>query len=131
MQSHGKSGYFSGFSTLSLIVGILFLCVCLIFWWFTRLGAIVLFGFAMLFGGLANGWAFHVLDRMSEAGYEIGYWRWFWQDLKVYSEYWRIAPQKGWSRSALTGALFCILLAAVFLLSIPIFAPNVPSVFGQ
>jgi hypothetical protein len=92
------------------------------------LRAVVLFGFAMLFGGLANGLAFHVLDRMDEAGYEIGYRRWLRQDLRVYAEYWRIAPQKGWSRSVLTGALLCFLLAAVFLLSIPIFAPNA---FGQ
>jgi hypothetical protein len=128
MEPHSKSGYFSGLSILSLLVGILFLVVCLIFWWFTRFKAVVLFGFAMLCGGFANSLAFHILDRMDEAGYEVGYWRWFWQDLKIYSEYWHIAPQKGWSRFALAGALFCFLLDAVFLLSTPIFAPNV---FGQ
>ena len=37
MGTRINSGYFSGFSVLSLIVGIGFLCVCLIFWWFTRL----------------------------------------------------------------------------------------------
>jgi len=32
----------------------------------------------------------------------------------------RFAPLKGWSRSALCGALVCSLLAAMFLFSIPI-----------
>ena len=128
MESQSKSGYFSGLSTLSLVVGLLFICVCLIFWWFTRFRAIVLFGFAMLFGGFANSLAFRVLDRMNGAGYEVGYWRWFSKDLEIYREYWRVAPHKGWPRSALIGALVCFLLAAVFMFSIPIFAPNV---FGQ
>jgi len=103
----------------------MFLCVCLIFWWFTRFRAIILFGFTMFFAGVANSLAFRILDRMDEAGYEIGYWRWFGQDLKTYAEYWRIAPQKGWSRSTLTGVVICVLLAGCFLLSIPIFTPNV------
>src|SRR5215469_18867636 len=104
MGTHSQSRAFSGFSTLSLIVGVMFLCVCLIFWWFTRFRAVALFGFAMFFGGIANSLAFRLLDRINEPGYEVGYWRWFWQDLRIYSEYWRIAPQKGWTRSALTGA---------------------------
>ena len=128
METHRQSGAFSGFSTLSLIVGVMFLCVCLIFWWFTRYRAVVLFGLAVFFGAIANSFAFRVLDCMDEAGYEIGYWRWFWQDLRIYSEYWRVAPQKGWSRFAVTGAVICFLLAGFFLLSIPIFAPNV---FGR
>lgn len=128
METPGQSGTFSGFSTLSLVVGVVFLCICLIFWWFTRFRAVVLFGFGMFFGGIANSLAFRLLDRMDEAGYEVGYWRWFWQDLRIYFEYWRIAPQRGWSRSALTGAVICFLLAGFFLLSIPIFAPNV---FGR
>lgn len=34
-----------------------------------------LFGAAMLLGGLANGLAFLVLDRMSSLGYPVGIWR--------------------------------------------------------
>jgi hypothetical protein len=126
MENHVSSGSFSGFSILFLIIGIGFLCVCLIFWWFTHLQAILLFGLAMLFGGFANSLAFLVLNRMDEAGYRVGYWRWFSEDLRLYAEDWRIAPLKGWSRSALSGALVCFLLAAVLLFSI--FAGNV---FGR
>lgn len=76
----------------------------------------------MLFGGFANSLAFRVLNRMDKAGYKVRYWRWFTEDLRLYSEYWRIAPAKGWSRSALSGAIVCFLLAAVFLFSIPTIA---------
>ena len=109
---------------LSLIIGIGFLCVCLILWWFIRQKAMILFGVAMLFGGIANSRACLVLDRMDAAGYDVGYWRWFPKDLKLYSEYWRIAPNKGWSRFTLGGSILCFLLAALFLFSIPIFAAN-------
>ena|SRR5215467_12068054 len=124
MENRANSGLFSGYSILFLIVGIGFICVCLLLWWFTHFKVILLFGLAMLFGGFANSLAFVVLNRMDEAGYKVGYWRWFSEDLRLYSEYWRIAPVKGWSRSALSGALISFLLAAAFLLSIPIFAGN-------
>jgi hypothetical protein len=116
--------YFSGFSMLSLVVGTGFFSVCLILWWFMRFKALVFFGSAMFFGGLANSLLCRVLHRMEVAGYAVGYWRWFTKDLKLYSEYWRIAPQKGWSRFVLYGAFCCFLLAGAFLLSIPAFAPN-------
>src|SRR5215469_3887493 len=98
METRTTSGYFSGFSILSLVVAIGYLCVCLIFWWLTRKNAIIVFGVAMFFGGVANSLSCRVLDRMEVAGYEVGHWRWFTKDLKLYSEYWRIAPDKGWSR---------------------------------
>lgn len=78
-----------------------------------------MFGAAMFFGGLANGLACHVLHQMEAAGYDIGYWRWFPKDFRLYSEYWRIAPLRGWSRLTLAGSILCFLLAAVFLFSIP------------
>jgi hypothetical protein len=61
---------------------------------------------------------------METAGYQAGHRRWFFKDLKLYSEYWRIAPDKGWSRFTLGGAVLCFLLAALFLflLKTPIFA---------
>jgi len=71
-----------------------------------------------LFGGLANSLAFLVLHRMDSAGYEVGLWRWP-RDFKLYSEYWRIAPLKGWSRWALAGSVLCFALAAAFLFSLP------------
>jgi hypothetical protein len=52
------------------------------------------------------------------AGYEVGLWRWP-RDFKLYSEYWRIAPLKGWSRWALAGSVLCFALAAAFLFSLP------------
>jgi hypothetical protein len=128
MENRVNSGLFSGYSILFLIVGIGFLCVGLLLWWFTHFKVILLFGLAMLFGGFANSLSFVVLNRMDEAGYKVGYWRWFSEDVRLYSEYWRIAHLKGWSRSVLSGALVCFLLAAAFLLSIPIFGGNV---FGR
>jgi hypothetical protein len=80
------------------------------------------FGAVCLFGGLANSLAFLMLHRMETAGYQVGHRRWFFKDLKLYSEYWRIAPNKGWSRFTLGGAVLCFLLAAVFLFSIHTFA---------
>src|SRR5215472_3341940 len=125
METRTTSGYFSGFSILSLVFGGGFMCVCLILGWFTRQKAIIVFAVAMFFGGVANCLACRVLDRMEEAGYEVGYWCWSTKDLKLYSEYRRIAPNKWWSRLTLSGALLCFLLAAVFY---PIFARNV---FGR
>ena len=101
------TGYFSGLSIISLLGGVGFLCVSLILWWFLRYRALVLFGVAMLCGGLANSLACFVLHRMDTAGYEVGYWRWFPTDLGLYSEYWRTAPTKGWSRLPLAGAVLC------------------------
>jgi hypothetical protein len=74
-----------------------------------------------LFGGLANSFAFLVLHRMDTAGYEVGIWRWT-RDFKLYAEYWRIAPGKGWSRFVLVGAVLCFLLAAAFFFRLPTFA---------
>lgn len=80
------------------------------------------FGIMCLFGELANSLAFLVLHRMETAGYEVSYWRWFPKDLKLYSEYWRIAANKGWSRLALDGAVLCFLLAALSRFFLPHFA---------
>ena len=76
MENRVNSGPFSGYSILFLILGIGFLSVCLLLWWFTHFKVILLLGLAMLFGGFANSLAFVVLNRMGEAGYEVGYWRW-------------------------------------------------------
>jgi hypothetical protein len=124
VQNRSISEYFSGFSILSLVFGAGFLSACLIVWWFLRFKAVVFFGVSMFFAGLANSLSCLVLYRMEVAGYGLGYWRWFAKDLKLYSEYWRIAPEKGWSRFVLGGAMLCFLLAAAFLLAIPTFAPN-------
>jgi hypothetical protein len=122
MEADSNSGYLSGLSMLSLIVGTGFLSVCLILWWFMRQRALILFGGAMFFGGVANCLACHVLQRMDAAGYEVGYWRWLPKDLRLYSEYWRIAPSRGRSRFVLAGSILCFLLAGMFLLSIAVFA---------
>lgn len=119
METRDTFGYFAGLQIISFVVGALFLCVCLMFWWFTRHTEFLMFGAAMFFGGLANGLACHVLHQMEAAGYDIGYWRWFPKDFRLYSEYWRIAPLRGWSRLTLAGSILCFLLAAVFLFSIP------------
>jgi len=118
------TGYFSGVSIISLVGGVGFFCVSFILWWFLRYKALVLFGAAMLFGGLANSLACLVLHRMHTAGYDVGYWRWFSTDLEIYSEYWRTASSRGWSRSPLVSAIFCFLVAAMFLLSIAAFTAH-------
>jgi hypothetical protein len=115
MENRPTSGFFSGISVLSLIFGFGFLLVSLILWWFMRQRILLPFGVAMFFGGIANSLTCLVLHRMETAGYQVGYWRWFSNDFKLYSEYWRIAPSRGWSRITLGGAVVCFLLAAVFL----------------
>jgi len=76
----------------------------------------VLFGTAMLFGGIANSLAFLVFHRMNSAGFEVHISRGPLKDFRLYSEYWRIAPLRGWSRWILAGALLSFGLAAAFLL---------------
>jgi hypothetical protein len=91
--------------------------VSLTHWWFARAQqAKVLFGASMLFAGLANGLAFLVLHRMYLAGFKVGFWRWPRQDFKLYAEYWRIAPPRGWSRWVLVGFVLCFGIAAMFLI---------------
>ena len=68
MQARTASGYFGLFSIISALVGVVFFCGCLIFWWWTGVGrAVVLFGMVWLLGGLANSLAFLVLHRMDSA----------------------------------------------------------------
>jgi hypothetical protein len=64
------------------------------------------FAFALAFASVANVVAFRILGRMKAAGYEVGFWRMS-RDYRLYSDYWRIAPERGWSRAPLV-----ILIAA-------------------
>jgi hypothetical protein len=122
MRTHAPSGYFLTMSVISLVVGVCFLVGCLTYWRVAGIGAtVVSFGMMCMFGGLANSLAFLVLHRMDSAGYDVGIWRWT-RDFKLYAEYWRIAPDKGWSRFALIAAVLCFLLAAAFFFSLPAFA---------
>ena len=72
------------------------------------------FGAAMLLGGLANGLAFLVLDRMGSLGHRVGIWRTH-KDWALYREYWRIAPGRNWSRAPITIALLSFVLAGYFM----------------
>jgi len=72
------------------------------------------FGAAMLLGGLANGLAFLVLDRMGSLGHQVGTWRTH-KDWALYREYWRIAPGRNWSRAPITMALLSFVLAGYFM----------------
>lgn len=111
-------------------MGVCFFVGFLTYWRVAGISATVIsFGMMCLFGGLANSLAFFVLHRMDSAGYDVGIWRWP-RDFKLYAEYWRIAPQKGWSRLTLGGAVFCFLLAGVFLFSIPTLASRDPVTHG-
>ena len=108
---------FAGLAVLCLIAGIGFLLVCLILWFVAwRELQVLTFGIAMLFGGLANYFAFTVLHHMASAGYKVGTWRTY-KDFGLYSEYWNIAPQKQWSRLPIVGFVLCFCLAACFLFS--------------
>ena len=122
MRTHAPSGYFFTMSVISLVMGVCFFVGCLTYWRVAGISArVVSFGMMCLFGGLANSLAFLVLHRMDSAGYDVGIWRWP-RDFKLYAEYWRIAPEKGWSRFALIAAVLCFSLAAAFLFSLPTFA---------
>jgi hypothetical protein len=119
MGTETSSRYFFYLSIFSLVVGVSFFCGFLIHSRFahTQYAAEALFGTAMLFAGLANSLSFVVLHRMDLAGFKVGIWRWPGRDFKLYAEYWRIAPLKGWSRWALAGSFLSFGLALVFLLS--------------
>ena len=109
-------------SIVSVVVGFCLFVGCFIFWRVAGIGKVAIpFGMMWLFGGLANSLAFLVLHRMDSAGYDVGLRRWP-TDFKLYSEYWRIAPDKGWSRFALVAAALCFLLAATCLFWMPTFA---------
>jgi hypothetical protein len=105
------------FSAVSPIGGIAIFCWCLFFglpgWPYK---ASVYFGLAMLSGGLTNAVAYFVLRRMQVAGYSVGYLRWMQRDFKLYTEYWRIAPVRGWSRWTLVALVANFGLAIVFML---------------
>ena len=108
---------------VSLVLSFCFFAGCLTYWRVSGIAQVAIpFGAVCLFGGLAHSLAYVVLHRMETAGYQVGHRRWFFKDLKLYSEYWRIAPNEGWSRFMLGGAILCFLLAALFLFSIPTFA---------
>jgi hypothetical protein len=53
---------------------------------------------AMVFAALANGLAFFVLGRMRSLGRRVGIWRTH-NDWVLYRDYWRIAPERNWSRA--------------------------------
>lgn len=105
------------FSAISLLGGGAFFCWCLFFGlpgWPHK--ASVTFGLAMLAGGLTNVVAYFVLRRMQVAGYSLGARRWSQQDFKLYAEYWRVAPVKGWSRWILVALVVDFALAVMLML---------------
>jgi hypothetical protein len=71
---------------------------------------------AMLFGALANGCAFFVLNRMRSIGYPVGLWRTI-NDWALDREYWKIAPSKGWSRFPLLIGIAAFVVAAILMFS--------------
>jgi hypothetical protein len=72
------------------------------------------FALAMIFGAAANGCALFMLYRMRSIGHKIGIWR-TGRDLALYREYWRIAPEKNWSRAPLTIGIISLILTGCFL----------------
>jgi hypothetical protein len=105
------------FSAVSLVGGIGFFCWCLFFGlpgWPHKASALI--GLALFSGGLTNVAAAFVLRRMQVAGYQVGYRRWMQQDFKLYTEYWRIAPLKNWSRWILVALVAGFVLGIVFML---------------
>ena len=118
MDDRIRSGFsLRVFSAVSLILGIAFFCWCLFFGlpgWPHK--ASVYFGLALLSSGLTNAVAFFVLRRMQVAGYSVGHRRWMQRDFKLYTEYWRIAPLRGWSRWILVALVAGFGLGIVFML---------------
>ncbi len=79
------------------------------FWRFNLL----FFAIAMFFGLVANAAAFLVLEGMETLGWSRT--GWVGRDFQMYAAYWRIAPQKGWSRVAHLLVPVAFVLAAAFL----------------
>src|SRR6187399_1745264 len=118
MSDHEKSRIFLSLSVISLLAGVLFFGVLLLDYWLgTGRTNMVVLATALLFAGIANSLALLIFHRMNSIGFEVGIWRWPGQDLRLYAEYWRIAPDRGWSRWVLTGAMLCFISAAAFLFS--------------
>ena len=69
---------------------------------------------AMVLGALANGLAFFVLGRMRSLGHRIGIWRTH-RDWGLYREYWRVAPERNWSRAPIMIGLLSFVLALCFM----------------
>jgi hypothetical protein len=72
-----------------------------------------LFAAAMVFAALANGLAFFVLGRMRSLGHRVGIWRTS-KDWALYREYWRVAPERDWSRAPIVIGLLSFVLGPVF-----------------
>jgi len=68
------------------------------------------FAAAMVFGALANGLAFLVLGRMRLLGHRVGLWRTH-RDWALYREYWRVAPERNWSRAPIMMSILSFVLA--------------------
>jgi hypothetical protein len=74
---------------------------------------------AVVFGLLLAVCHFLILFRMHSLGHKIGLWRSPIRDLALYREFWRIAPERGWSRAPvvlLAAFGFCFFIAALLLL---------------
>ena len=71
---------------------------------------------AMIFGALANGFAFFVLYRMRSLGYHIGVWRTT-RDWALYREYWRVAPANNWSRVPIPLGIVSFAIAAALIMA--------------
>lgn len=72
------------------------------------------FALAVVFAALANGLAFLVLGRMRSLGHRVGVWRTH-RDWAIYREYWRVAPERHWSRASIAMGILSLALAASFL----------------
>ena len=77
-------------------------------------GRLPYFATAMVFAGLANGLALFVLNRMRSLGLRIGFCRTH-KDWALYRQYWRVAPERNWSRIPIIFAVLSFVLAGWFL----------------
>jgi hypothetical protein len=68
---------------------------------------------AMVFALVANGLAFLILARMHSLGHRVGIWRSH-KDWALYRDYWRVAPQKRWSRAPVAVGVLSFALAIWF-----------------
>jgi hypothetical protein len=113
----------AGFAVVSALAGIGFFVACVLLWIFAwRSTGVLFFGSAMFFAGFANSFAFQVLDRLESAGYNVGLWRTP-KDLRLYSEYWRMAPERRWSRIPIVAAAVSFAIAVVLLIGTMYFDP--------
>lgn len=104
-----KGNTMEAISAFSLAAGVALCISCFVLFQFSIVTQdwVVRFGTGILFAGIALHLVFLVFSRVAQSGERIpGY--------DVYRAYWRMAPQRGWSRVPVVMSLVSIVIAVIF-----------------